>query len=329
MQQAALILEDRFLYWNSMILVLAVCCAILAFLGLSMRKKGQWTESVAAVPLCLFLSMLLSRAVHWYCRPQGYESFFAAMTDFSRGGYALIGAFLGCILAALLLRLTGICRDLPGMLDRMAVAGSLGIAVGRPAALLSAADRGMIVSSQVPFPWASQIMNGVSGQPELRLSVFMLQSAAAGLLFVILLLTFLYGEKSEKGKSGEISLLFLLLYGASQAVMDSLRYDSIYFRFNGFVSVVQIFGILSVLLVLVLSTWALYRKIGGRAWIFGAIPLPFLGLAAYMEYYVQRHGSQAGYAYTLMSLSMGLGVLTIFFLRIKAIRKGKGKRKDK
>ena len=329
MQQAALILEDRFLYWNSIILMLAVCCAILAFLGLSVRKKEQWMASVAAVPLSLLLSILLARAVHWYCRPQSYESFSAAVTDFSRGGYALIGTFGGCILAAVLLKMLGLCRDLPGMLDRMAIGGSLGIAVGRPAALLTTADRGMILSDTVPFPWASQILNGVSGKPELRLSVFMLQSLAAGLLFVGLLIFYLSKEKCGKGKSGEVSLLFLLLYGASQAVMDSMRYDSIYFRSNGFVSVVQIFSILSVLLVMGIYGWKLYRQIGGRAWIFSLFPLPFLGLAAYMEYYVQRHGSQAVSAYTVMSLSMTLAILTIFFMRAKTAGKGKEMRKDK
>ena len=107
----------------------------------------------------------------------------------------------------------------------------------------------------------------------------------------------------RKGKSGDTALMFALLYGASQAVLDSTRYDSLFMRSNGFVSLVQIAGAVGVVLAVV---WFSVRLCKSRRWHWGylALWLPILGLlggAGYMEYHVQRHGDQAQFAYTIMS----------------------------
>jgi len=41
--------------------------------------------------------------IHWYCRADAYNSFEAAMTDYSGGGYALMGVFAACAAVAVLL----------------------------------------------------------------------------------------------------------------------------------------------------------------------------------------------------------------------------------
>ena len=81
-------------------------------------------------------------------------------------------------------------------------------------------------------------------------------------LFLILLIFYL----PKKRKDGDTALIFLLLYGASQIVLDSTRYDKLFFRSNGFVSVVQVLGALGLLLVIVVFSARMVKARGFRFW---------------------------------------------------------------
>ena len=320
MNRIAFIIGDKFLYWNAIILTLAVLSAACMFWALAVRNPEDRRGTVILVPLAFTLSLILSRLVHWYCRPQGYGSLLSALLDYSRGSFALIGVFAGCLLAAIILRIFRVFRNLPRLLDQLSVAGALGIAVGRLAALFTTADRGLLVADWVPFPLASRLLNSVSGETEVRLAVFMLQSFIAAILFIALLVSYFTGRKNGKRKDGDTCLTFLLWYCASQAVLDSPRYDSLYFRSNGFVSIVQIFSVVTVLLILILFTVRLFKaKRGKKSWLM-LLTLPLLGLAGYMEYHVQRHGGEALFAYSIMSISMLTAVILISRIRANAVR---------
>ena len=79
-------------------------------------------------------------------------------------------------------------RNLPQMLDCMAVGGGMGIAVGRLASLFNASDRGMVLPDSVGLPFAFPVTNAVSGAVENRLATFMLQSIFAAAIVILLLL---------------------------------------------------------------------------------------------------------------------------------------------
>lgn len=318
MNRIALIIGDKFLYWNPILLALGILCAICMYWALAVRERDDRPAAMYAVPVAFLLSMVLSRLVHWYCRPQGYAGMLRALTDYSRGGYALVGTFIGCLLTALILRMVKVSRNLPRMLDHMAIAGSLGICVGRLAALFTTADRGMVLPDWVPFPLASRFLNTVSGETEVRLAVFMIQSIIAGILFVTMLVLYLKGKHSNTLRDGDTCLVFLLWYCASQAVLDSPRYDSLYFRSNGFVSVVQIFSILTVITILIWVTVRLFKAGQWKKVWLTVLTLPLLGLAGYMEYYVQRHGGEALFAYSVMSVSMLTAAILITVIWKKA-----------
>ena len=319
MNRIAFIIGEKFLYWNSIILALAVLSAICMFWALAVRNRQDVGAAVVVIPMAFTLSLLLSRFAHWYCRPQGYTGLLSALLDYSRGSFALIGVFAGCLLTAVLLRLFRVSKNLPRLLDQMCLAGALGIAVGRPAALFTTADRGIPLPDWVPFPLASRMINSVSGETEVRLAVFMLQAFIAVILFICLLIIYFRGKKKETLRDGDTCLLFLLWYCGSQAVLDSPRYDSLYFRSNGFVSIVQIFGIFTVILTMLIFT---VRLVKCRRWSKFFLPfltLPLLGLAGYMEYHVQRHGGEALFAYSVMSISMLLAVILILRIRANAV----------
>ena len=306
MDRIAFIIGDTFVYWSSIMLTLAAAIAICIFLAAYLGKSGNGVGAALLIPIALIASLALGRLVHWYSRSDSYAGLEAAMTDFTSGGYALIGVFAGCFLAALLLRFLFIVRDLPELLDCMSLGGAAGIAVGRLACFFNASDRGQILENIQTLPWAYPVTNAVSGAIEYRLATFLLQAMATGGIFVILLLVFAIGHGTKKMKHGNVALLFLLLYGVSQAVLDSTRYDSLFLRSNGFVSIVQILSAAAIVLVAVIFS---VRMVKARKLRFWQFPLWIgmlggLGCAGFMEYYVQRHGDQAAFAYSVMSAAL-------------------------
>ena len=307
MEQIAFISGGTFIYWSSIIVGLGIVTAIAGFVALYYRKSGNGLAAGLMVPLCIISSLVLGRLIHWYCRTDSYVSLKSAMTDYSWGGYALMGIFAACILCACLLRVLNISRNLPEMLDCMALSGGAGIAVGRLASFFNSSDRGILMPENIGLPLAYPVTNGVSGVVENRLATFMLQAIVTGIIVLALLVWCLLAKMRKKEpKDGDICLLFLGAYGASQVLFDSTRYDSLFMRSNGFVSIVQILGVVALVLALVLFSVRMVRNRGMKGWF---IPLwvvsaAALGLAGYMEYHVQRHGDQALFAYSFMAAGL-------------------------
>ena len=309
------------IYWNSVILTLAAATAICFFLAFYLGKSGNGAAGFAAVPVSMVLSLVFARFFHWYCQSDSYQSFSAAMTDYTAGGYALMGVFLGCFLAAGLTRIVCLHRNLPEMLDAMSIAGCAGIAVGRLSSLFNASDRGQVLVNFRSLPLAYPVSNAVSGAVEYRLATFALQSMAALALFLGLTVFYCKGQKRGKLKDGDTCLVFLLLYGASQVVLDSTRYDSLFFRSNGFVSVVQVLGALALVLAVLLFSRRMVKARGFQAWqilLWLLIAIAIAG-AGYMEYYVQRWGSKALFAYSVMSACLLFVICLTLFIRRLAV----------
>ena len=325
MDKLAWISGESFLYWNSIVYTLAAATAISFFLAFYLGKCGNAVAGFAAVPISIFLGLVAARFFHWYCQADSYAGFLAAMTDYTSGGYALMGVFLGCFLAACLLRLIRLSRSLPEMLDCMAISGCAGIAVGRLASLFNSTDRGQVLANLKSLPFAWPVTNAVSGAVEYRLATFMLQSLVALVLFVGLAAFYLRGNKRGSLKDGDTSLVFLLIYGASQVVLDSTRYDSLFFRSNGFVSVVQVLGALGLGLAIFVFSARAVKHWGLKFWQFLLwIPMAAgIGCGGYMEYYVQRRGNEAAFAYSVMGGCLILVILLTLLMRFLAEKKAR------
>lgn len=310
------------IYWNSVILTLAAATAICFFLAFYLGKSGNGAAGFAVVPVSIVLSLVFARFFHWYCQSDSYSDFSDAMTNYAEGGYALMGVFLGCALAAVLTRILCLHRNLPEMLDAMSMAACAGMVVGRLSALFNASDRGQVLVNFRSLPIASPVNNAVSGAVEYRLATFALQSRVALALFIGLAVFYNKGQKRGKLRDGDTCLLFLLFYGASQVVLDSTRYDSLFFRSNGFVSVVQVLGALALVLAVILFSRRMVKARGFRAWqIFLWLLIGIaIGGAGYMEYYVQRRGNEALFAYSVMSGCLLFVILLTLLIRFLAVR---------
>lgn len=322
MEKVAFIYGETFVYWSSIILTIAVVAAIAFFAGLYLWKSKNGAALCLTVPAALVLSVALARWIHWYCLTDSYESLRAAMTDYTWGGYALMGAFAGCLLAACFMRVIRVSDNLPQMLDCMCLAGGLGIAVGRLASLFNASDRGQVVADTVVFPFAYPVSNAVSGEAENRLATFMLQSISTGTIVALLLLYMLLCVlRRKKLRDGDVTLLFMLMYGACQIILDSTRYDSLFMRSNGFISLVQILGLAGVLVAIVMFSIRMVKARGFKwfYFLFWLLLLALMGGGGYMEYYVQRHGDQAAYAYRNMGMCLAGIVLITLLMRMIAV----------
>ena len=319
MNRIAFIFNSSIIYWNSLILVLAAAAAVCFFLAIYLPRSKNTNAAFIAVPLATTLSLFLARFIHWYCRTGSYASLGSAMTDFTGGSFALVGVFAGCLLTALILRFSRIHRNLPQMLDAMSIAGAAGIALGRMACFFTNADRGQIISSVQSLPWVYPVTNSVSGAIEYRLATFVIQAIIAGALFLVLSVFYLTGKRRQL-KDGDTTLIFLLCYCASQILLDSTRYDSIYFRSNGFVSVVQVLGAVALAFVIVCFSVRLIRNRGFKGWYVALWLniLALLGGAGYMEYHVQRHGREALFAYSAMGICLTLVVIQTLIIRTMA-----------
>ena len=323
MERIAFISGDTFVYWSSIVLALAAVAAAAIYAAFYLNKSRNFFSTGLSVLLVAMLALPMARLVHWYCQHIQYSSFEEAMTDYTTGGYALLGVFIACLLTAGVLRLLRISRNLPQMLDCMAIGGGVGIGIGRLAFVFNSADRGMILPESVEFPYASAVTNPVSGATENRLATFMLQSALVAVIVACLLL-FMLVQKIRKKKipDGDSFLIFLLAYGASQALCDSTRYDKMFFRSNGFVGMVQIMGLLGMLIPIVLFSvrMVMSRKLKAWQFVIWTAILGLLGLAGYMEYFVQRNGHRAALAYSVMGAAL-VGVVLLGLLIRALIRK--------
>jgi len=322
MEKIAWIMGYSCIYWNDVIKILAVFGAVFCFLALCF-KEGRAAAAMVFVPLAVMSSLMLSRLTHWYFRPEQYESLLVALTDLGRGEFALMGAFAGCFLAVVFVRLVGLTKNLPEFLDCLSLAGAFGIGLGRLSAFFDGSCRGMLLPEVYGLPWVAGVVNPVSGVTEYRLATFLLQAMAAGGMFLALLVWYLVKQKNRK--DGDTALMFLLLYGASQVILDSTRYDALVLRSNGFLHAVQLLGSGAMVLTAVIFSVRLVRAGGWKKW-HPALWLAQAGcfsLAGYMEYYVQRHGHEAVFSYTIMGAALAVFAVLTLLTRYLADREEK------
>lgn len=326
MDRIAFIIGETFLYWSSIIMTLAVAAAICVFLFLYLREKNNGIGAAFLICGCLVSSLVLSRAIHWYCMANAYESLQAALTTYTGGGYALMGVFGACALTAVVLRLLRLIRNLPFTFDCMALAGGAGIALGRLACLFTAADRGPVVEKLRLFPFVYPVSNAVTGVVEWRFATFMIQSIVTAVIVIVLLVFHLAGQKDRKVKDGDTACLFLCFYGASQVVLDSTRYDSLFMRSNGFISIVQILGAVALAGTIIYFSVRMVKARGFKWWyiVLWVAYAAMVGGAGFMEYWVQRHGDQAIFSYSVMTgCLIGLTVITCVVRQLAVTRERK------
>ena len=210
-----------------------VCAAVILGVagGVLHLKKGT-------VPLTFLLSLVLgivcSRLV--FCllnRELGRMTPFSVWFQTAGGGWSLFGMLGGAALAGWLS--AQITKENTGsIMDVLSLAVLPVIAAER-------IGENRIEDFDISRPLDSTFLTGsflAVGEDEPCLATYYVAAAAAVILFVYLAVRF-----SRRGPDGNVAILFLLLFGASAIITESLRYDR--FLSISFVGMQQIFAALT------------------------------------------------------------------------------------
>lgn len=256
--------------------------ALSALLTLWAREKrlGLPSGSAALVTaLALPFGFVLARGV--YCLMdtnfQVVSSLKAALL-LSGGGYAMSGALLGAVLAALLG--AKIMKVKPGAaLDALAPALLLFLMFAR-------AGEGFTALG-ISRPLRDEVLKNTflsrADDYDAYLNTFILESAAALILFFVSLAL---GKRETR--PGHTALKTGLLFAASQVLFESLRYDQ-HLKY-GFVGVQHVLSMVFLCaIVIALSTRALQAKKARALPVFSLAFLPVLvGLLILIEFWIDR-----------------------------------------
>lgn len=247
---------------------------LLSSLAVYLFKGGK----KARLSSFLFVSavgLLLSRIFFCLFDPNFIEIFsFKNMLNLSLGGLSMLGGVSGVIFACFVLYKRG---DKAAFNDavfpllvfivfaRLAENGT-GLGLSRPLSE-SLGESAFILKEE----WGSFIR------------VWMIEGMAAGALLVIMGLLY-----SKKPKNSSFALKFIMLFGASQIIMESLKYDG-HMRFS-FIAVQQILALLLLLLPILIMSLKLLssreNKVLGLIGILMIIIIPSAGLL--IEFAIDR-----------------------------------------
>jgi len=221
-----LIINSFSVHWNGVIIALAMlACVLLSLFLRSMQRRSINNLLITAIVsiVCAFIG---SR-IYFYWNASEYFSGFGEIFSFTNGGYAMYGALMGAVVG------TAACsyflkESLGELLDVIAPGIALGIGIGRWAALFSGENLGPAVDSLQQFPFAVYS----EAESAWMSAFFFYQSLIALVICGITCYLFFakYVRKNLKCKTGDIFLMFALLYTLPQGVFELFRIDPLYFH---------------------------------------------------------------------------------------------------
>lgn len=297
--------------WGHDVYTFGLCCAIGAILFLLalhlLEKPAELKKGTASLLgfVSLIAGFLFSRVV--FClldRSLGFSIPLSAWYRVDGGGFSMFGALGGVILA---------CRLVATVTDQ-SFRRTTDLAA--PSFLLFvAAER--IGEHWIPDFGISRQLEGESLSASFLavqgdygaayLATYFIEAALALVLFVILTVS-LYGKR----RVGHTSLLFLLLFGATQTLAESLRYD--YHISISFVGLQQILAYILIVIAVIIAAsdcWKKHRSLSLAAYI--SLPVT-VGLLILLEFALDRTGISKYLLYPLFVLMLAVPVVLALLL---------------
>ena len=329
MNEIAVFTGSITIYWSAVVISLGMAAGLCLTLALYPMDHRHNTAVWVFFPIAVALSVVLSRAIHWYSHIEQYESLLKAVTDYSTGGYCVQGIILGVLLAALITRLFRLTPTAGELLDAVAPGLALCLALIRLSSLFNSTCRSRIVITDEAFqhlPWAVS-WTDAAGNVEFRLATFFLEFLAL-LVVCIILCAFFFRHRSEPlwdgwPNQGNVARMFVVLVGIVEIIADSTRYDSALMHFflikklnpyASFISIAQVFSAVLILLVFIHYMRISVKTNGWRWYHFLAILLylaSLVGAGFFGEYRVQRT-AQYVRCYLWQGSSLLVMALTVF-----------------
>lgn len=233
-------------FWHSVVMMAALVIMVVIILKLSRIQQKPVQLLLIALAVSAPVALLFSRLGYWWFARQKFDGAFplANLTD---GGHMLYAAIIGVAVSFIAVyAIAHRLNELPRDLDTAAAAGAAAICIGRMSAFFSNDDTGMVIKNESAQFFPLCIYNENTG--EWKLSVFLFEAAAAAITFVLLLAAVKRLGKMNNSRrfDGDIAALFLLSYGTFQAVLESLRSDSLYMVSLGLVRISQLLSAVAI-----------------------------------------------------------------------------------
>ena len=89
MNPVAIYTGNLTIYWTGIIVTLGLAAALSLTLALYPMEAGRNTAVWVFFPFAMLFSVLISRAIHWYCHMEMYTSFASAMKSFNSLDFTL------------------------------------------------------------------------------------------------------------------------------------------------------------------------------------------------------------------------------------------------
>lgn len=338
MNSIAVISGDLVLYWNGIVLALGLAAGLCLSLALYPRYNRHSAAVWVFFPFAVLLGLILSRLIYWYCHIEQFGSFWECLASPNTGSYAMPGVILGVLAAAQVSKKLKLVQRSGRLLDAVAPGLSLSLAFVRLSELFNSSGRSRITIQKPLFqrlPFAVPVTDS-SGAVSWSLAAFFLSFLALLVITVVLVRLYLryrrYPMADGSNPNGNVFCLFLLLWGATEVIIDSVRNDSCLMHFTllkqlnpyaSFVSLGQVFAGVTILIVMIRFTAVCVR---GKGWSFKLVLGWLLFLASLFgagflgEYRVQRTANYA-LCYTIMAASLILLTAVILLVYRSCIDK--------
>ena len=256
------------------------CAVAMIALGILLRR-AKWPKGAAALTgvLAIGCGFIVSRLFFCFMdQGLGGPVPLRGVLLVTGGGYsmmgALIGACVGAIAAAKIMK-----RSPAALLDLLAPAFLLFVACER-------LGEGCIDDFGISRPLVGDLLKGsflaIEGDYDWVLATYLIEACAALALALVLLWD---GSKKDR-RAGNTFLLFLLLFGASQVILESLRFDQ--HMHISFVGLQQVMSIL--LLAAGVTVLAIRRMRDKRGMAIAALALlpVAAGIGVGLEFAIDR-----------------------------------------
>lgn len=325
MNDLLMVIGNTYIYWHSVIMMAALVVMLVMVIKLRMMQKKPFQLLLLSLLISAPVSLVFSRLGYWWFAQQKFGGAFP-LSNFADGGHMLYAAIIGIIAAfTAVYAVARRMNELPGDLDLLAVSGAAAICIGRLSAFFSDDDKGMVIKNEAAQRFPLCVYNERTG--EWRLSVFIFEAAAAAVVFALLLLAFRKLGKLGFSRrfDGDIAALFLLSYGAFQAVFESLRSDSLYMVSLGLVRISQLLSAVAMAAGIVwLSIKGVKEKTVPLAvWIIiWVVQAALLAVAFIMELTLTSETLVRGYA-VMSGCVLGVALLAWLTWLLRVIKQAK------
>ena len=303
--QAVTILGTTVYAYGLMVMLgLWLAIALLVFLTRN-NKKERCTAALTAV-IALPLGFVSARLMYALLDPNFQPLLsLSNVLDVSSGGFSMFGALTGAVLAALIAaKVSGV----PGkrMLDLLSPALLIFLVPAR----LGEGYTALGISRPLTTDWIASSFLARQDEFDAYLRTYLLEAMIACVLLMVIL-----RYLSKKHRDGKAFALFCLLFGITQTLMESLRYDG-HMRYS-FIGVQQVLAVTLFGVTLIILAVRLLGQGGGKLLpVLGLVAVPFSVLAGVgVEFLVDRSemGKIISYSLYLIILMIpaALGILML------------------